>query len=60
VTAAGSGPLVSGGTLALIMAMTGRVTHCDDLGGDGLAPSALVARHRDDALYPSWSRRRVR
>ncbi|HEX6451174.1 MAG TPA: maleylpyruvate isomerase family mycothiol-dependent enzyme [Trebonia sp.] len=35
--AAGSGPLVSGGTLALIMAMTGRVTYCDELDGDGAA-----------------------
>jgi uncharacterized protein (TIGR03083 family) len=35
--ATGSGPLVSGGTLALIMAMTGRVTCCDELDGDGVA-----------------------
>jgi uncharacterized protein (TIGR03083 family) len=35
--ATGSGPLVSGSTLALIMAMTGRVTYCDELGGDGAA-----------------------
>jgi uncharacterized protein (TIGR03083 family) len=35
--ATGSGPLVSGSTLALIMAMTGRVTFCDELGGDGVA-----------------------
>jgi uncharacterized protein (TIGR03083 family) len=35
--AAGSGPLVSGSTLALIMAMTGRVTYCDELDGDGAA-----------------------
>lgn len=33
--ATGSGPLVSGSTLALIMAMTGRVTYCDELDGDG-------------------------
>ena len=33
----GSGPLVSGSTLALIMAMTGRVTYCDELDGDGAA-----------------------
>lgn len=32
----GSGPLVSGPTLALVMAMTGRATHCDDLEGDGV------------------------
>ena len=35
--ATGSGPLVSGSTLALIMAMTGRVTYCDELDGDGVA-----------------------
>jgi uncharacterized protein (TIGR03083 family) len=35
--ATGSGPLVSGSTLALIMAMTGRVTYCDALDGDGAA-----------------------
>jgi uncharacterized protein (TIGR03083 family) len=35
--ATGSGPLVSGSTLALIMAMTGRVAYCDELGGDGAA-----------------------
>lgn len=33
----GSGPLVSGTTLALIMAMTGRGAYCDDLDGDGVA-----------------------
>ncbi|MFJ4501189.1 maleylpyruvate isomerase family mycothiol-dependent enzyme [Streptomyces sp. NPDC088864] len=32
----GSGPLVSGPTLALVMAMTGRATYCDDLDGDGV------------------------
>jgi len=31
----GSGPLVSGPTLALVMAMTGRATYCDELEGDG-------------------------
>jgi len=31
----GSGPLVSGSTLALIMAMTGRETYCNELDGDG-------------------------
>ena len=35
--ATGSGPLVSGSTLALIMAMTGRLTYCDELEGDGAA-----------------------
>jgi uncharacterized protein (TIGR03083 family) len=34
---AGSGALVSGTTLALTMAMTGRATHCDELEGDGVA-----------------------
>ncbi|MFE0847494.1 maleylpyruvate isomerase family mycothiol-dependent enzyme [Streptomyces sp. NPDC058794] len=32
----GSGPVVSGPTLALVMAMTGRVTYCNDLEGDGV------------------------
>ncbi|MBV2365732.1 maleylpyruvate isomerase family mycothiol-dependent enzyme [Streptomonospora nanhaiensis] len=34
---AGEGPLVSGPTVALIMAMTGRAAFCDDLTGDGAA-----------------------
>lgn len=34
---AGSGPVVSGPTLALTMAMTGRAMYCDDLDGDGVA-----------------------
>ncbi|MFD6095069.1 maleylpyruvate isomerase family mycothiol-dependent enzyme [Nocardiopsis flavescens] len=34
--AAGEGPLVRGGTLALIMAMTGRPAHLADLDGDGV------------------------
>ncbi|MGJ6965917.1 maleylpyruvate isomerase family mycothiol-dependent enzyme [Streptosporangium sp. G11] len=33
----GSGALVSGTTLALTMAMTGRTAYCDELGGDGVA-----------------------
>ncbi|RVX45222.1 uncharacterized protein (TIGR03083 family) [Nonomuraea polychroma] len=33
----GSGPLVTGSTLALTMAMTGRVTYCDELDGPGVA-----------------------
>ncbi|MEV0457351.1 maleylpyruvate isomerase family mycothiol-dependent enzyme [Catellatospora methionotrophica] len=33
----GSGALVSGPTLALVMAMTGREAHCDDLTGQGVA-----------------------
>lgn len=33
---AGSGRLVSGSTVALIMAMTGRAPYCDDLEGDGV------------------------
>ncbi|WP_020540414.1 maleylpyruvate isomerase family mycothiol-dependent enzyme [Nonomuraea coxensis] len=32
----GSGPLVSGSTVALIMAMTGRAAYCDELDGDGV------------------------
>ncbi|MGW1815876.1 maleylpyruvate isomerase family mycothiol-dependent enzyme [Streptomyces sp. NPDC002125] len=32
----GTGPLVTGPTLALVMAMTGRGAHCDDLSGDGV------------------------
>jgi uncharacterized protein (TIGR03083 family) len=32
----GSGPLVSGTTLALIMSMTGRAIYCDELGGAGV------------------------
>ncbi|MGQ0574226.1 MAG: maleylpyruvate isomerase family mycothiol-dependent enzyme [Pseudonocardia sp.] len=36
-SSAGSGPLVTGTTLALIMAMTGRGVYCDDLDGDGVA-----------------------
>jgi uncharacterized protein (TIGR03083 family) len=35
--ATGSGPLVCGSTLALIMAMTGRATYCDELDGAGAA-----------------------
>jgi uncharacterized protein (TIGR03083 family) len=34
---AGSGPLVSGTALALIMAMAGRGAYCDELQGDGAA-----------------------
>ncbi|MBF8188676.1 maleylpyruvate isomerase family mycothiol-dependent enzyme [Nonomuraea sp. K274] len=33
----GSGALVSGTTLALTMAMTGRAAYCDELEGDGVA-----------------------
>ncbi|WP_435875800.1 maleylpyruvate isomerase family mycothiol-dependent enzyme [Nonomuraea wenchangensis] len=39
----GSGPLVSGSTLALIMAMTGRAAYCDELTGDGV--NILRDRH---------------
>ncbi|SCL25820.1 TIGR03083 family protein [Micromonospora pallida] len=35
--ACGTGPLVSGTTLALTMAMTGRDTYCDELSGDGVS-----------------------
>lgn len=34
--AAGAGPLVTGDTLALTMAMTGRAAYCDRLRGDGV------------------------
>jgi uncharacterized protein (TIGR03083 family) len=34
--AAGTGPLVSGTTLALTMAMAGRRAYCDDLAGEGV------------------------
>ncbi|MEU6727516.1 maleylpyruvate isomerase family mycothiol-dependent enzyme [Nonomuraea wenchangensis] len=40
----GSGPLVSGSTLALIMAMTGRAAYCDELAGDGVK----ILRDRHD------------
>ena len=40
--ATGSGPLVTGPTLSLIMAMAGRVRFCDELDGDGV--SALRER----------------
>ncbi len=33
----GAGPLVSGPTLALVMALAGRTVYCDDLDGDGVA-----------------------
>ncbi|CAL9459283.1 hypothetical protein SUDANB70_02610 [Streptomyces sp. enrichment culture] len=32
----GAGPVVSGPTLALVMAMTRRAAYCDDLEGDGV------------------------
>ena len=35
--AAGAGPRVSGTTLALVMAMAGRASYCDELDGDGVA-----------------------
>ncbi|GIG90880.1 maleylpyruvate isomerase family mycothiol-dependent enzyme [Plantactinospora endophytica] len=34
--ATGSGPVVSGRTVALVMAMTGRASCCDELTGDGV------------------------
>jgi uncharacterized protein (TIGR03083 family) len=43
--AGGSGPLVSGTTLALIMAMTGRRVYCGELQGDG----AAILRDRCEA-----------
>jgi len=33
----GTGPLVRGATLALVMAMTGRAAYCEELEGDGVA-----------------------
>lgn len=42
----GSGPLVSGSTVALTMAMTGRSAFFDDLDGDGVA----TMRRRGDRL----------
>jgi uncharacterized protein (TIGR03083 family) len=41
----GSGPLVTGRTAALVMAMTGRQVYCDELTGDGVA--VLRDRLRD-------------
>ncbi|MGA5150056.1 maleylpyruvate isomerase family mycothiol-dependent enzyme [Streptomyces griseoincarnatus] len=38
----GDGPLVTGPTLALVMAMTGRAACCDELDGDGVG----MLRHR--------------
>jgi uncharacterized protein (TIGR03083 family) len=40
---AGAGPRVSGTTLALVMAMAGRASYCDELDGDGVA--ILRERH---------------
>ncbi|MBF6187700.1 MULTISPECIES: maleylpyruvate isomerase family mycothiol-dependent enzyme [Nocardia] len=34
--ATGTGPLVTGTTVALVMVMAGRVSYCDDLGGAGV------------------------
>lgn len=42
---AGTGPQVTGSTLALIMAMTGRSAYCDDLTGEGVE----VLRERSTA-----------
>jgi uncharacterized protein (TIGR03083 family) len=46
---AGSGRLVSGSTLALMMAMTGRATFCDELDGDGVKD----LRERGEGRGPS-------
>lgn len=46
--ATGTGPLVSGTTLALIMAMTGRTPYCDELDGDGVA----ILRDRNTTARP--------
>jgi uncharacterized protein (TIGR03083 family) len=45
---AGAGPRVSGTTLALIMAMTGRAPYCDELDGDGVA----ILRERQETVRP--------
>lgn len=45
---AGSGSLVSGSTVALIMAMTGRALYCSELDGDGVA----ILRDRCTAARP--------
>lgn len=42
--AAGAGSVVSGATVALTMAMTGRMAYCDELEGDGVA----ILRGRGD------------
>jgi len=46
--AGGAGPRVSGTTLALIMAMTGRAPYCDELEGDGVA----ILRERQASARP--------
>jgi uncharacterized protein (TIGR03083 family) len=58
--ATGSGPLVSGSTLALIMAMTGRETYCDSLDGDGVAAlrTRCTTPQRRPGHEPSPSERR--
>ena len=50
--AAGGGLVVSGNTLALTMAMTGRSAYCDDLAGDGVA----ALRHRCGSPDPPRQR----
>ena len=50
--AAGAGPRVSGTTLALIMAMTGREPYCDELDGNG----AAILRERQATARP-WAGR---
>lgn len=50
--ASGEGPLVNGTTLALIMAMAGRPSYCDDLTGPGvsvLRERCSPERTRDDS-----------
>lgn len=46
--ATGSGPVAAGPTLALIMAMTGRVSWCDELDG----PGAAILRERGTTARP--------
>jgi len=47
----GEGPLVSGRTLALIMAMTGRTRFCEELRGDGV-PTLRDRSPANDAAAP--------
>jgi uncharacterized protein (TIGR03083 family) len=47
--ATGSGPTVSGRSIALIMAMTGRAAYCDEMDGDGVA----ILRKRGEPTQ-SW------
>ncbi|MGO9778839.1 MAG: hypothetical protein ACLPKE_03105 [Streptosporangiaceae bacterium] len=48
---------MSGATLALIMAMTGRTLYCDELGGDGV-PTLRDRDPRKDAAKRAHERER--